>query len=80
MKTTNAAILGQYGVSDVVVNMGIPALERVMMEAGKTFEKHVYAAGHGFNDDTAASYDEAAAVAAWAVTIGWFDPHLQPLP
>ena len=38
------------------------------------------AAGHGFNDDTAASYDEAAAVAAWAVTIGWFDPHLQPLP
>jgi carboxymethylenebutenolidase len=78
MKTTNAAILGQYGGRDVVVNLGISALERVMMEAGKTFEKRFYDVGHGFNDDTAPTYDEAAAVAAWAVTIGWFDPHLPP--
>jgi carboxymethylenebutenolidase len=80
MKTTNAAILGQYANMDLMVNLGIPALERVMMEAGKTFEKTFYNAGHGFNDDTSGTYDEDAAVAAWAVTIGWFDPHLSPLP
>jgi carboxymethylenebutenolidase len=77
MKTTNAAILGQYGALDDRVNASIPALERVMMEAGKTFEKRLYAgAGHGFNNDTGPGYDEDAAVAAWPFTIGWFERSL----
>jgi carboxymethylenebutenolidase len=78
MKTTNAAILGQYASRDTAVDDTIPALERVMMEAGKTFEKQLYQAGPGFNDDTGDGYNEAAAVAAWSATVGWFDPHLPP--
>jgi carboxymethylenebutenolidase len=32
---------------------------------------------HAFNNDTGANYNEAAAVAAWTETIGWFDTHLR---
>jgi carboxymethylenebutenolidase len=77
MKATNAAILGHYGATDDPVNAGIPELERVMKEAGKTFEKRLYSgARHAFNDDTDPRYDEPAAVSAWAVTIGWFEMYL----
>jgi len=77
MKTTGAAILGQYAASDDAVNAGIPDLERVLKEAGKVFEKRSYPAPHGFNDDTAPGYDEAAAVAAWPFTVGWFEVYVQ---
>jgi carboxymethylenebutenolidase len=77
MKGTTAAIFCQYGATDEPVDATIAALERVMKEAGKTFEQRLYpGAGHGFNDDTGPGYDEAAAVAAWAVTVGWFDKNL----
>ena len=76
LKTTSASVLGQYGMSDDATNAGIAELERVLKEAGRTFEKRFYAAGAGFNDDSASTYDEAAAVAAWPYTVGWMEMYL----
>ena len=78
MSATNAAILGQYGATDQRVDATIPALEQVMQANGKTFEKRVYdGAGHAFNNDTGQSYNEAAALAAWKDTLGWFNKYLK---
>ncbi len=78
MSATNAAILGQYGAADSRVNGTIPALEQVMQEGGKTFEKRIYdGANHAFNNDTGTNYNETAAVAAWQETVGWFDKYLK---
>jgi carboxymethylenebutenolidase len=78
MANTNAAILGQYGGDDARVNGTIPALEEVMKGAGKTYEKYIYeGAGHAFNNDTGARYNEAAAVQAWQRTLDWFAKYLQ---
>jgi carboxymethylenebutenolidase len=78
MANTNAAIMGQYGSDDARVNGTIPALEETLTGAGKTFEKHIYeGAGHAFNNDTGARYNEAAAVQAWQRTLDWFTAHLQ---
>ena len=71
MSATQAAILGQYGALDSRVNAGIPDLEKTLKDAGKTYEKKIYdGANHAFNNDTGASYNEAAAVAAWKETLG----------
>ncbi|MCG8350193.1 MAG: dienelactone hydrolase family protein [Chloroflexales bacterium] len=78
MSATNAAILGQYGGNDERVNSTIPALEQVMQESGKTFEKRIYeGSNHAFNNDTGQNYNEAAAVAAWNETLAWFDTYLK---
>lgn len=78
LANTNAAVLGQYGGTDARVNNTISALEQAMLGAGKTFEKHIYeGAGHAFNNDTGARYDEAAAVLAWQRTLDWFATHLR---
>ncbi len=77
MATTQAAILGQYGGTDTRVNAGIPDLEKTLKDAGKTYEKKIYdGAGHAFNSDTAASYNETAAVAAWGETLTWLKKYL----
>ena len=77
MGKTNAAILGQYGGKDARVNGTIPALEDVMKTAGKTYEKKIYDdAGHAFNNDTGANYNEKAAVDAWKATLDWFAKYL----
>lgn len=77
MAATNAAILGQYGGLDTRVNSGIPDLEKTLKDAGKTYEKKVYdGANHAFNNDTGASFNEAAAVAAWKETLAWFSKYL----
>lgn len=77
MAQTNAAILGQYGANDQRVNGTIPDLERTLLDAGKTFEKRVYeGAGHAFNNDTGANFNEAVAVAAWQATLDWFAKYL----
>ncbi|HEX2912163.1 MAG TPA: dienelactone hydrolase family protein [Chloroflexia bacterium] len=78
MSTTQAAILGQYGETDSRVNAGVPDLEKTLKDSGKTFDKKIYSgAGHAFNNDTGASYNEAAALAAWKETLGWFDKYLK---
>ena len=77
MATTEAAILGQYGANDARVNGSIPAMEKVLKDAGKTFEKNTYdSAGHAFNNDSGANYNEAAAVKAWPATLDWLKAHL----
>jgi len=77
MTATNAAILGQYGGLDTRVNSGIPDLAKTLKDAGKTFEQKVYdGANHAFNNDTGASFNEAAAVAAWKETLAWFAKYL----
>jgi carboxymethylenebutenolidase len=78
MSATNAAILGQYGGNDARVDATIPALEQVMQQSGKTFEKRIYeGANHAFNNDTGQNYNEKAAVAAWKETLAWFDKYLK---
>jgi len=78
MSATNAAILGQYGATDQRVDATIPALEQVMQQSGKTFQKYLYeGAGHAFNNDTGQNYNEEAAVAAWPRTLDWFGKYLK---
>jgi len=78
MSTTNAAILGQYGATDQRVDATIPALEQVMQQSGKTFQKYLYeGAGHAFNNDTGQNYNQEAAVAAWQRTLDWFGKYLK---
>jgi carboxymethylenebutenolidase len=78
MSATNAAILGQYGGNDARVNGTIPALEQVMQDSGKTYEKRIYdGANHAFNNDTGQNYNEATAVTAWQETLGWFEKYLK---
>jgi carboxymethylenebutenolidase len=78
MSATNAAILGQYGGNDARVNGTIPALEQVMQESGKTYEKRIYeGANHAFNNNTGQNYNETAAVTAWQETLTWFETHLK---
>lgn len=75
---TNAAIFAVYGALDNRVNGTAPALEEAMKKAGKPFDKKQYAdANHAFNNDTGGSYNEAAAVAAWADTLAWFNKYLK---
>ena len=76
LKTISAAVLGHYAMLDVVVNAGVPEVERVLKEAGRTFEKRFYLAPHGFNDDTAPTYDETATLGAWSPTLLWFETYL----
>jgi carboxymethylenebutenolidase len=78
MSATNAAILGQYGATDQRVDATIPALEQVMQQSGKTFQKYLYeGAGHAFNNDTGQNYNQEAAVAAWQRTLDWFGKYLK---
>lgn len=76
LRTVAAPVLGLYGMLDLAVNAGLPELERVLKEAGHPLDQRLYAAGHAFNDDTGPGYDEPAALAAWAPTIGWFEMYL----
>lgn len=77
VSSTRAAILAHYGGTDTRVNAGIPDLEKAMNEAGKIYEKRIWAgAGHAFNNDTGVSYNEVAAVGAWKDTLAWFGKFL----
>jgi carboxymethylenebutenolidase len=76
LRTITAAVLGHYAMLDLVVNAGVPELERVLKEAGRAFDKRFYLAGHGFNDDTAPTYDESATLGAWSPTLLWFESYL----
>ncbi len=78
MSSTKAAIFAQYGAIDNFVNPGIPGLEKVMADSNKTFQKKIYdGAGHAFNNDTGANYNEKVAVEAWKNTLDWFNKYLK---
>jgi carboxymethylenebutenolidase len=72
-----AAVLLHYAGLDSRINEGWPAYEAALKAAGTRYEAHVYPdVNHGFHNDTTPRYDEAAAKAAWARTIAWFEEHL----
>jgi carboxymethylenebutenolidase len=75
MAQTKAAFLIHYGATDARVNATRADAEAAL--AGKTVQVVVHeGAGHAFNNDTGAAYNEAAAVAAWRQTLNWFATHL----
>ena len=52
-------------------------IEAALKQHGKTYDFKIHpGAGHGFNCDARASYNQAAAEDAWARTLGWFRQHL----
>ena len=74
---SNSAFLGIYGGNDARVNAQIPEVTARLLAAGKEHEIKVFdGAGHAFFNDTAGSYNEAAAKEAWTLTLGWFRKYL----
>ena len=72
-----AAMLAQYGGDDQRITSTQPTIEAAMKKAGKTFEAAIYpGAGHTFNNDTGANYNEQAANTAWEKTLAWFKKYL----
>jgi carboxymethylenebutenolidase len=63
--------------NDTRILAGWPAYEAALKAARVSYEHHVYSGvEHGFNNDTAPRYDEAAAKAAWQRTIEFFNSHI----
>lgn len=74
---TNAAILAHYGGNDQRVNSTIADIENAMKDAKKVYEKKLWdGAGHAFNNDRGAAYNEQVAVDAWKMTLDWFKKYL----
>jgi carboxymethylenebutenolidase len=77
LKNAKAAVLGVYGETDARVNASIPTVEQNLRAAGVPFQAKRYpGAGHAFFNDTGASYNEAAALAAWKDTLDWLNTYL----
>lgn len=75
--TIEAAVLAIYAEKDERINQAIPAVEKAMKDAGKTFRAVVYpGTQHAFHNDTRERYDAAAAKEAWAETLAWFATYL----
>ena len=74
-----AAMLIHHGGEDTRLVMAWPAYDEAMKAAGVVHEGHVYpGAVHGFNNDaTPERYNKAAADAAWASTIAWFNKYVR---
>ena len=70
-------LLIHYAENDKRINDGWPAFEAALKEATVPYEMHMYpGAQHGFNNDTTARYDPAAAKLAWGRTVAFFKKHL----
>ncbi len=66
-----------YGALDERVNASWPDFETALQAANTTYLEFEYDdASHGFHNDTTPRYDEAAAVASWHRTTGFFTQHL----
>ncbi len=74
-----AAVLVHHGSEDARLVAAWPAYEQAMTAAGVVHEGHIYpGAVHGFNNDaTPERYNKAAADAAWASTIAWFNKYVR---
>jgi carboxymethylenebutenolidase len=74
-----AAVLVHHGELDTRLVMAWPEYEAALKAAKVTYEGHIYpAAVHGFNNDaTPQRYSKAAADAAWARTIAWFNKYVR---
>jgi carboxymethylenebutenolidase len=74
-----AAVLVHHGGEDARLVAAWPEYEMALKAAGVKYEGHIYpGAVHGFNNDaTPARYNKAAADAAWARTIEWFNMYVR---
>jgi carboxymethylenebutenolidase len=73
-----APLMLHYAGNDQGVNAGIPAFEEALKANGKTYTKYVYdGTQHGFHNDTAPRYDEAAAKLAWQRTLDFFNKNVR---
>ena len=73
-----SAVQLHYGGLDERVNAGIPAYEKALKDAGKTYELYMYDnVNHAFHNDTAPTrYNEEAAKLAWSRTLAFFGKYL----
>jgi carboxymethylenebutenolidase len=73
-----APLLAHYGELDTRITSGRQAFDAALAAAGVPHESYVYmGANHGFHNDTAPRYDEAAAKLAWQRTLDWFNKYLR---
>lgn len=75
---SSAAVLGIYAGLDERVNEARSRAEDALVTAGLTHRiETIEGADHAFFNDTGARYHEAAAEAAWRLTMGWLETHLR---
>lgn len=73
-----APLLLHYGETDTRITGAWPAYDMALTAAGVVHTGYVYAgAGHGFNNDTGARYDEKSAKLAWERTMAFFEKYLR---
>ena len=73
-----AAMLIHNAELDGRIMQGAAAYDAALMEAGVTFESHVYpGVNHGFHNDTTPRFDADAAQLAEERTVAWFNKHLR---
>ena len=74
----SAPLMLHYAGLDERINAGWPAYEAALKENGKEYQAFIYdSVNHGFHNDTAPRYDEAAAELAWERTIAFFNEKLK---
>jgi carboxymethylenebutenolidase len=71
-------VLAFYGELDTRINQNIPAITAAMQKYNKPFESKIFpGANHAFNNDTGASYNEAASKAAYPLSVDFFNKNLK---
>jgi len=71
-------LLIHYASLDERINPGWRDYEKALKENNKTFIVYIYeGTNHGFHNDTAPRYDEAAAKLAWQRTLDFFNKNLR---
>jgi carboxymethylenebutenolidase len=70
LKQLKVPVLGIYGALDTRISDAVPSVDKVLKDAGKSFEYKIYeGAGHAFFNDTGERYNEKAAANAWERTL-----------
>ena len=73
----SAPVICFYGQLDRNFTGQLTGFMTNALNAGKTFESHVYqGANHAFHNDTGAAYNRDAACDAWAKTLVWYGKYL----
>ncbi len=71
-------VLAIYAGEDAMVNAGIPAIAKAMVDHKKTFALKVYAGKmHGFFNETSSLHDPDAAADAWRLAVAHFNKYLK---
>ena len=72
-------VMGNFGGQDQNPTPDdVATIEAKLKECGVTYDFKMYDdAGHGFNCNDRASYNEAAATDAFSRTVGWFNKYLK---